>query len=148
MRKFAFRLDAVLGIRRHLEDQARLAYGAAASRCGELETAIADRTQREHDALATLPHDRTGDTAYRIASEAYAARMAHERARFRQELNVAEEERERRAEAYREARRRADVLQRLRDRRFERWTRDYRRHEQGRLDEVAITLHRRAEEER
>lgn len=136
MRRFAFRLQSILDLRSKQADQLRLELGAAAQRCRQLQREIDDRLQRR----STLLRDSLAggiDLAARMAVASYAERLSRDAEGLRKELQVAEQERERAAEAYRAARQKADVLERLRERREAQHREGERRHEQRQLDELA-----------
>ncbi|MCG8477460.1 MAG: flagellar FliJ family protein, partial [Spirochaetales bacterium] len=73
-------------------------------------------------------------------------RLADEAGRLRRDLATAEEHRAVAAVAFREAKRNADVLQKLKERREADYMRAQKRDEQHRLDEISQRIHLRSEE--
>jgi flagellar FliJ protein len=138
MRRFHFRLQSILELRRKQADEKRLMLGAASQRCNSIEREIASRRDRRRILLGdTRTVGSEGSLDYRRAVEAYALRLDREAQAFENELVGAEKAREEAAEAYRVARRNADVLERLRTRREATYTEQQKRDEQARIDEVA-----------
>lgn len=137
MRRFQFRLESILELREKQADQKRLELGAITQRCEALErdieahVALRTRTLTGHG-LASM-----ADIEYRRAVEAYAARLTAELNRFRSDLKEAERHRDEVAEEYREAQRKAEVLEKLRSRRKESYLETVKREEQLRLDEIS-----------
>jgi flagellar export protein FliJ len=126
-----------LELREKQADQKRLELGAITQRCEALEreieahVALRTRTLTGHG-LASM-----ADIGYRRAVEAYAARLTAELNRFRSDLAEAERRRDEVAEEYREAQRKAEVLEKLRSRRKESYLETVKREEQLRLDEIS-----------
>ncbi|MFA7566632.1 MAG: flagellar FliJ family protein [Alkalispirochaeta sp.] len=144
MRRFRFRLQAILDLRRHEEEQRRLELGAATGRRNAIQNAIDDGKRRRHAALRSQPETvGRDDIAWRLATEDYAYRLSVEIKRLEQRLLEAERERESVAELYGVAKQKADVLQRLRDRREKNHLYEQRRDEQYRLDEVSQQIYSR-----
>lgn len=140
MRKFAFRLQAILDIRRHQEDQRRLELGAATAECSRITGEIGKRRDLCRRTLTLAePGARLEDTGYRMAQAAYALRLRREEGILLKELERAEAARQEAALRYQEARRAADVLDRLRERRADVYRRDQLREEQNRLDEIVMS---------
>lgn len=140
MREFHFRLQSILDVRRYQEDQRRLELGAIASRCARLQRDIDARRVERRRVLTVLEPDRhSGDVAYRIVQAAYAMRLEKEAQALEAELRTAEQERLEAVERYRLARRDADVLERLRDRRAAVYRKEQKRDEQKRMDDIAMS---------
>ncbi|MDA3948775.1 MAG: flagellar export protein FliJ [Spirochaeta sp.] len=138
MRSFLFRLQSILDLRIHEEEQLRLELGVATSRCERVRQEISERENRRRQVLATRP-DGVGadDVAWRTASEAYALRLKTEVERLHDQLRDAETERTAATERYREAKQKADVLTKLRERRETAHRDEIKREEQHRLDEAS-----------
>lgn len=138
MRRFHFRLQSILELRRKQADEKRLVLGAASQRCSAIEREIASRRERRHHLLsATHTVGTQGSLDDRRVVEAYALRLEGEAQRLEAKLVDARKEREAAAEAYRVARQNADVLERLRTRREGTYVEQQKRAEQVRIDEVA-----------
>jgi flagellar protein FliJ len=140
MRKFHFRLQSILDVRRYEEDQRRMELGDISSRCARLEREI-NRCRESRCAVLTARRSdvRAEDISYRISQAAYAARMDAEERSLRRQLQKAEVEREAAVERYHTARRAADVLDRLRQRRASTYRRDQNREEQKTMDDIAMS---------
>ncbi|MFW5693648.1 MAG: flagellar export protein FliJ [Alkalispirochaeta sp.] len=137
MRKFQFRLESILELREKQADQKRLELGAATQRCEALERDIETRTELRRRTLTEHGLTSMADIEYRRAVDAYATRLAAEVARLRDELRAAERVRDEVAEEYRDARRKAEVLEKVRSRRKESYLELVKREEQLRLDEIS-----------
>ena len=147
MRKFHFRLQSILSLREHQLDQRRIELGAISSRCADLRRRIDDRLAARRETLTSHDvTDRSDDVTFRLAVEGYAARLAEEAGRLRRDLTTAEGQRTVAAEAFREAKRNADVLQKLKERRETDYMTEQKRDEQHRLDEISQRIHLRSEE--
>ncbi len=147
MRRFHFRLQSVLSLREHQLDQRRLELGSISSQCADLRQRIDDRLAVRRETLTSSDGtEHSDDVAYRLSVEGYAARLADEAGRLRRDLAAAEEQRAIAAEAFREAKRGADVLQRLKERREADYMVAQKRDEQHRLDEISQRIHQRSEE--
>lgn len=137
MRRFHFRLESILELRQKLADEKRLQLGAITQRCEALErdieahVALRYRTLTEHGLASAV------DIDYRRAIEAYAARLTSEVNRYREELREAYVQRDAMAQEYREAKRNAEVLEKLKSRRKESYLEAAKREEQIRLDEIS-----------
>lgn len=142
MRRFRFRLQSILDLRNHEEEQRRLELGAATSRVAALRREIEDRRSRRRYILASRPEEiRADDVAWRYATEAYALRLAAEAERLEAERLEAEAERRAAAERYREAKQKADLLAKLREKRYAAYHKEAKREDQHRLDEVSQQMH-------
>lgn len=140
MRRFHFRLQSILDVRRYEEDQRRMELGTISSRCAWLRREI-ERCRASRYAVLTTrgPGVRAEDISYRVSQAAYAARMDAEERSLRRQLQTAEVEREAAVERYRAARQAADVLDRLRKRRAEAYRREQNKDEQKRMDDIAMS---------
>ncbi len=143
MRKFAFRLESVLRVRRVQEDGAR-AQLSLANRDVQIAAARVNARRERYDDLPRPHGVHESDTLERIwfslDAAAGAVGYAH-RERVDAEARAAE----RRGE-WTEARRRTQVLERLRTRAHDEWLIDARRDEDRQVDDlvVARARHRRA----
>ena len=142
MRRFRFRLQSILDLRRHEEDQRRIELGAATTECVRIRREIAARGELRSRVLGSRPAEvAADDVVWRRAAEAYAYRLVVEVGRLEKELADAEAERAAAAERYREAKRKADVLEKLRERRELAHHDEMKREEHNRLDEVSQYIH-------
>jgi flagellar protein FliJ len=144
MRRFRFRLQAILDLRLHEEEQRRLELGAATVRRNTIQRAIDERRNRRIEVLG-YPSGMDGatDLEWRRSAEEYAFRLTAEIRELEVKLMDAERERVAAAKRYGQARQKAELLQKLHDRR----EKDHRyvegRTEQNRLDEVAQYIYNR-----
>ena len=144
MRRFRFRLESILALRQKEADQKRLELGAVAQRCDTLSRRIEEHRRERQDTLTHGAPEGAADIAFRIAAEAYAARLERDARELEQRLAEAQAQREEAAETYRLARQKADVLERLRSRREEDHLEVEKREAQMRLDEVAQRMSRKS----
>jgi len=144
MRRFRFRLQSILDLRIHEEDQRRLELGAITSRCNVVAEAITARREERRQILSSRPSSVDGDDLlWRSAVESYALRLQGEADRLEDQLVSLEEERREASDRFREARQKADVLRKLREKRERAYIEEFRRVEQNILDEVAQSIHTR-----
>jgi flagellar protein FliJ len=140
MKKFAFRLESVLRIRRLQEDQVRTRL-MAANRDVQVARARVEARQSRYDTLprpmGVHDHDSMERAWFTLDAAAGAIRFAHE------EQVIAEQA----ADAIRiewvEARRRTEVLERLRERARDEWAVETRRAEDRAVDELVVARHHR-----
>lgn len=137
MRRFHFRLESILELRQKLADQKRLELGSITQRCEALERNIEAHTALRYRTLTEHGLASAGDIDYRRTIEAYAARLTTEMDRYREDLRKAYTQRDAVAQAYREAQRNAEVLEKLKSRRKESYLEAAKREEQLRLDEIS-----------
>ncbi|MFW5796506.1 MAG: flagellar export protein FliJ, partial [Alkalispirochaeta sp.] len=144
MRRFRFRLQSILDLRVHEEEQRRLELGAITSRYNTVAEAIAARREERRQMLSSRPAAVEGtDIHWRSAVEYYALRLKNEADRLEEQLLVLEQERRVATDRYREARQKAEVLRKLREKRERAYIEEFRRAEQKILDEVAQSIHTR-----
>lgn len=147
MRRFRFRLQSILDLRRYEEDQRRLELGGITAQCERLRREIADTDRRRRETLTIRPYGVSGaDIAWRISQADYADSLVRKRSELERQLEECDARREEATERYRIAKRNADILTRLRERREEQHMREEKRRSHLVLDEIGQTMHRRAEE--
>ncbi|MBN1649380.1 MAG: flagellar export protein FliJ [Spirochaetales bacterium] len=114
MRRFSFRLEKLLGIRRHREELLEIELGRAVGRCIRIQHEI-DRRMAERRRILT----QTGsdDIRAEFAKGVYVYRMEKEAGKLRKELVEAEKVRERAKQKFLEASRERKVLDKLKERR-------------------------------
>jgi len=143
MRNFTFRLQSILDIRRHQEDQCRLELGEVVSRKSMIEGEILTRRTMRTTNLTVLPGESTAiDLVYRNLQAAYALRLEREIVALEKQLVQVEQERLEAATRYQRARQKAEALEKLRERRHAGFKVLRKREEQLRLDDSAIHLRR------
>jgi flagellar export protein FliJ len=140
MKKFAFRLESVHRIRRLQEDHVR-ARLVAANREVQLAQARVEARQTRYDSLprpvGVLDHDSLERAWFTLDAAAGAIRFADDELVAAQQI----------AEAIRlewvEARRRTEVLERLRERAHDEWALETRRADDRAVDELVVARHHR-----
>ncbi len=142
MRKFSFRLQSILDLRQHEEEQRRLELGAATNKRNAIQRAIDERQALRRSALIERSSAADAvDVGWRGAAEEYAYRLAVEMRKLEKQLVTAEEERAAAAARYGEAKQKAELMQKLHDKRAREHIKTERKAEQNRLDEVAQHIH-------
>lgn len=148
MRRFRFRLDRVLALRTAIARERELELGAIASREAAYRARIADLGATRARALgpeaAAGPRD---DLEYLRLLEEYGSALSRRSDTLSHEMQPVIEQRREAAARYTAARRDADILERLRDRRVAHHAKQRARDEQHALDEIAMHLHRRRSED-
>ncbi len=144
MRRFRFRLQSILDLRRYQEDQQRLELGGIVARCEGLRERIADAKRRRYEVLVERPYGvADDDIGWRVAATEYADRMEQHAEHLARELVGWEEKRREAAERYRLAKRNADILDRLKEKREDQHVRSEKLRAHIALDEVGQAMHQR-----
>ena len=118
MRRFRYRLERILEIRRYHERERELELSAATARCVRLKNKMAASEAGMSEQLRfRAPGTGVVDLAGLQTSELYRARLAEEYKAATWELVVRDKERQEAQARYLEASRDRKVLQRLRERR-------------------------------
>lgn len=148
MRRFDFRFDRLLTLRKHEEEARRLELGKITGECHQIELQIETRLDRRRTILSRMSASEVSDVRYRLSAEQFAARLHQEAGRLRQDLAKKEEERGLAMERYRKAKQRVDVLDRFRERREAAYKQEQSRLEHSRLDEVSQQIYLRGRAKR
>ena len=142
MRRFAFRLERVLEIRRYRERERELELAFAAARCIELRNAMTDRTVRMVEQLRKrAPGPGSVDVAALQVSEVFRRRLAQEYSDAERSLVDRDAERLGAQERYLVAAKDRKVLQRLRERRETQYYRERKREEFAEMDDLSQAAH-------
>ena len=116
MKRFQFPLEQILRLREYEERQAELELGRVTGECERLRREIGEVS----DSSRLLVHSRLGsrghDVTYRFGEERYLLRLRSKRESLTRELLAWEEELEKARERFREARKKREVLSRLKNR--------------------------------
>jgi flagellar export protein FliJ len=143
MRRFQFRAQAVLDLRRREHDDARRALAAA-----ERELAAATRLHADADAALREARTRALEAmggalpAAQLAwHRAWLVRLEHQRTALAAAVTARDADVRRAAEACARARQRLESLERLRDKAREAWERAARAEEQKAIDALAGLRH-------
>ncbi len=145
MRRFRFRLQPILEMREYVEQQQKLELGKLAGECALLREEIAARAAERRRRLSAIPAGERDDVAFRRTLETYTNRLLREEGSLGHRLDGRESERTKAADRYRDAKRAADVLRKLRDNRSIAHRAAAIRAEQLVLDEVARNTYLRSE---
>jgi len=133
MKRFFFPLERVLDFRRTELDSAQRALDLAAARRAELLRELADNG-RQRDAS----YAQTGSVIELRAREDFDRFLAKVRLRLREQVATIEKELERRRAQLVEAKRKCELLEKLRGRRWSEWTAEMERE----LEELAADAFR------
>ena len=143
MRRFRFRLDRVLALRSAIVRERELELSSIAGREAVYRARIAELTAAKARALgptaAAGPRD---DIEFLRLTEAYGVALSYRADALGREMQPIVEARRAAAERYTAARRDADVLERMRDRRLAHHAKQCARDRRHALDEIAMYLHR------
>ncbi len=137
MKRFQFRLESVLSLRKHVEREWELKLADITGKCLLLENAI---RQCQRNILASLDERRAGEGALDLALfmqyELFMARMRQEIEEHKATLVIRQREREEIQKAYLEAAKKRKVLDKLKERRAAEYYTAVRREEFNVMDEV------------
>lgn len=139
MNRFEFRLERVLEYRRLTEGWAKDAYLEARSRRLEAENVLKSIAERRAAALAAHP----ASVEHLRSIEAYLERLDNDERAGLAALSVLEQEEVRSRDVWRDKKKDAEIVEKLRTQREDEWKVDVARAEQSALDEWA-TMRRRA----
>lgn len=143
MKRFAFKLESVLSLRKYTENQAKARLGEKAAVCTRLGLSL------EANARATLDAARErfrpgGNASDHRAGELYSVRLTKERERLIKDLTMAEAEREHARLAYVEASKAKELIDTLREREATDYYKNVSREETKTMDDLASGAHMRA----
>src|SRR5262245_20676069 len=140
MRRFVFRLEQALTLRRRLEEQAQVAF-AESERQRELEEAqlLEIRRERERHEICRAGLQRQNlDIASLVDADRYAEAPARTQSSQEQRLVVADAAVDATRDALQQRYRDREALERLRERQFEEHRQETLRAEQATLDEAFV----------
>lgn len=148
MRRFAFRLERILSLRRHTEDQAEQKLARVSGEYTRIQGELG-RLSEERDATFRLGDDATrADVAYRLAQSAYLSYLDQRTGTLESERSEKAEELESARSEYREALKHRKVLDNLKTRRSDEYYKEQRRAEGRELDDIGGQMSiRRSEQE-
>ncbi|NBF40317.1 MAG: flagellar export protein FliJ [Spirochaetes bacterium] len=136
MRRFDFRLERILSLRRHTEDQAEQKLARVSGEYAQLQGELGRLTQEREATFRLGDPASRADINYRIAQSAYinyletrSRDVESQRAEKAGELDAAQSE-------YREAMKQRKVLDNLKSRRSDEYYREQRRAEGRELDDI------------
>jgi flagellar FliJ protein len=136
MRRFDFRLERILSLRKHTEDQAEQKLARVSGEYAQLQGELGRLTQEREATFRLGDPESRADINYRIAQSAYinyletrSRDVESRRAEKAGELDAAQTE-------YREAMKQRKVLDNLKTRRSDEYYREQRRAEGRELDDI------------
>jgi flagellar FliJ protein len=136
MRRFDFRLERILSLRKHTEDQAEQKLARVSGEYAQLQGELGRLTQEREATFRLGDPESRADINYRIAQSAYinyletrSRDVESRRAEKAGELGAAQSE-------YREALKQRKVLDNLKSRRSDEYYREQRRAEGRELDDI------------
>jgi flagellar FliJ protein len=136
VKRFRFRLGHVLRLREQTEEMAKLALGQATRRRDEIQLGI----QTAQHELAGLRISAFDIVALQ-ARDAYQRRLRQRIQRLEQDLEKAEEARQKALKEYNHRRQEAEILRKLRERQWEEFRADMLRQEDANLDDIVAARH-------
>ncbi len=158
MRRFRFRLERLLEVRRYVEKQWEAKLAEKTGHCVNLQNRIQDARRRREETFRARGDGIGGpagavpssvhplDLAWLLGVERFRARLDQEKARLESELAERQREREEILVEYREASRACKVLEKLKEKRADGHRERQRREESRVLDEIAGARSSREEE--
>lgn len=148
MKKFKFRLERLLRLRRHIERDWELRLAEAAGRCARVENYIQELKQ-EKDSCPLFPPENEPFSADSILqNEAYHYRLTQQTAEAEELLVQEKQRREKINAAYVAASRERKVIEKLREKQSREYYKTGFREEGKVLDEVASFMTRPGREEK
>jgi flagellar FliJ protein len=138
LRRFLFRLERLLALRRHVERQWEIKLAEATGACALLERRIAEI----NEAIDAGIRDRFADVAHvsyegLLVNELYVRRLMGELDRRREELEYKKKEREEIQKQYLEHSKKRKVLDKLKEKRETEYYRDQEREEFKAADDMS-----------
>ena len=135
MKRFKFKLERALNWRERQEQAAKDAFLEARSARIEAESELVTLSSRRQTAmLASAPS--LGD---RLALEGFHQRLDDDARQLRAIIAVLQQEEDAKRNEWTEARRRLELMQKLKEKALSEWTYEANRREQAELDEWATT---------
>lgn len=144
MRRFRFRLESVLEVRAYALEAAKARLAEKVGACAILELRLEENARLSLDA-ARSRFRKGGATADFQSGERYALRLAQERERLMKGLAMAEAERDLARDAYIEASKAKELIQKLRERAEAEYYQLAKREEYKALDDIAANGRARAQ---
>lgn len=137
MKRFRFSLEQILRLREYEEQQAELELGRITGECERLRREIVSLDERGRSAAQTHLGSRAWDVTYRFDEERYIAGLKSRATILARELESWEAQLEKARERFREARKRREVLSRLKSRKAEQYHEAVEKEQQRVLDEAS-----------
>lgn len=147
MRRFNFRLEAVLRMRMHEEREVEHRLAEATGRCVILRRELTALVDRKNETYRARAGELESDVGYRLGRDAFVLGLDRRISRVRDELSRREAELASVQEEYRGARSRRKAMEELRNRREQEHYLSEKREEVRALDEIGATLYVRKRRE-
>ncbi len=136
MKRFSFRLEAVLKLRGHKEEEWRNKLAAANKRCDAIEQEIRLLVRERHSVFAA---DGGNDIAYHQSRALYLGRIEDRTRQLESELMEAQAARETVAEQYREVRKDYEAARRLKEKKLKDYRKQWFTEEAKEIDDIAVS---------
>jgi flagellar FliJ protein len=134
MKRFSFRLESVLKLRGHKEEEWRNKLAAAQKRCAALEQEI---TMLAEERVAVFSADAGDNMSFHLSRSLYLGRIEERSHELRQELQEAMAQREVVAEDYRKVRREYEAVRRLKEKKYSEYRKAWFAEEAKEIDDIA-----------
>lgn len=143
MKRFEFSLQQILRLREYEERQAELELGRITGECERRRREIASLGDVSRLTARSHVGSRSFDVSYRFGEERYIERLQSRARELTRELEEWEKELDKARERFREARKKREVLTRLKARKEEHYHDEVQKQRQLVLDEVSAQIWRR-----
>ncbi|HDQ15126.1 MAG TPA: flagellar export protein FliJ [Sediminispirochaeta sp.] len=139
MRKFQFNLEKILELRSYYERQAELKLGRITGNCNYLRRQIKDRTEAKKEIFSKRKLEGRDMSGF-LYTEYFSLRMDQEVQGLQEELQQAEQERQKALAEFLEASKKRKVLDSLKEREQRNYYRQQKKNEQKNLDEISSAM--------
>lgn len=143
MKRFEYSLQQILRLREYEERQAELELGRITGECERLRREIASLGDTSRLTARSHVGSRSFDVSFRFGEERYIQRLHSRVKELSRELESWEQELAKAQERFREARKKREVLSRLKARKEEHYHDEVKKERQLVLDEVSALIWRR-----
>lgn len=137
MKRYEFRLERLLAIRKYRETEWELKLAGITNECVRLQTEITEMERDRRSTLASRYSGRGIDMNYLSATELYMQRIAARTKSDLEALEAKEREREEVRQGYLDASRERKVLDRLKERRSASYRREQLKEETFQVDDMS-----------
>lgn len=134
MKRFQFRLEPLLRLRAHKEEEWRLKLGQAQAECSRIENQI-QLLQRERSAVFSA--DGGDDMDYHLSRSLYLGRIEEKTRELRQDLDNANIRKEEVLKTYTEVRREYEAINKIKEKRVAEYRKEWFREEAKEIDDIA-----------
>lgn len=134
MKRFRFRLEPLLRLRAHKEEEWRLKLGQAQAECSRIENQI-QMLHRERSAV--FASDAGNDMDYHLSRALYLGRIEDKTRELQQDLTQAYDRKEEVLKTYTEARREYEAINKIKEKRVAEYRKEWFREEAKEIDDIA-----------